>query len=120
MSRDLCTAHPIAPEDIQKGQYLVTLYRVEEHLPMFCGEEDVYRRGEPYRVRWLPEVWEIGPMKVRAVCLPFVMVKNAAGAVYPLDVRRCTFAAVPAEFATAIVKSYRAMRKNRERGEAGG
>lgn len=114
MSKTTFTARAIAPEDIQKGQYLVTLFRVEEHLPMLCGEEDVYRRGEPHRVRWLPELWETGPFKVRAVCLPFVMVSNAMGDVLSLDVRRCTFADAPAEFAKAYFKSVRAQRKRRK------
>jgi hypothetical protein len=90
------TARAIAPEDIKVGSYLAVLNIVGEYLPLSCADAAWNRSVELVRVLWLP--WGPGPigsgepLKVKAVCLPFVLVRTIKGELRTLDVRRYRFA----------------------------
>lgn len=75
---DNTLAQAIAPEDIREGDFLAVLSEVDEVLPfgaLFdCSPFNQPRSLEPVRVQWLP-CGESVPLKVEAVCLPWVLVK---------------------------------------------
>jgi hypothetical protein len=57
---------------------------------MFCLDEPSWKPVRPLRVLWLPPAF-VGsgePLKVEAVCLPWVLVKESGGAFRTLDTRR--------------------------------
>jgi hypothetical protein len=125
---------PIAPEDIREGDYLAVLHVVHEQAPLVVpaeGWSNASRSMEPMRVTMLP-CGDNVPLKVEAVCLPFVLVKAplspAARAfgfadmsapttlLRTLDVRRYRFARLPEEYGRRV---YRMLKRRGERKQAG-
>lgn len=97
-------AKAIAPEDLRRGDYVaVTSETIEFPAFLLCGEAwnspDGMLRSEALPV-------DAGvPLKVREICLPFVMVRRPAGEYDTLDVRRCRLARLDRGFATASWKA---------------
>ena len=81
-------AKPLAPEEVRTGDFLALLHITYE-MPSFlwCSDAALVPQDQPVRMQFLPEDGGL-PLKVRAVCLPFVLVKNAAGEHRTLDLRR--------------------------------
>lgn len=85
-----CTsvAARIAGEDIQRGDFVTVLNEIIE-LPSFlwCCSSSTLSTDETVRLRTMPH--DAGqPMKVVAVCLPFVYTREAQGKLSTLDTRR--------------------------------
>lgn len=93
-------ARPIAPEDIRPGAYIAVLKVTIEVIPQNCV--DAARRGPCALKRFSMLPWDqAGPLKVKGVCLPFVLVKTPSGDVQTLDVRRLQLARLPKRYARA-------------------
>ena len=117
-ARSLSVAKAVAPEDLRRGDFVAVLSETREFPAfLFCteawGAEDGMLRCE-----LAPE--EAGePLRVKQLCLPFVMVRRPTGAYQTLDVRRCRLARLDGEFARASWKVQRAKpssgRKGRRR-----
>jgi hypothetical protein len=101
-------ASPIAPEDIQRGQYVAILHVIEQYFPC-CFDQ---ARTDPVSIRWRPR-FQIQPLEVVDVCLPFVTVRKPAGSVITLDVRRHELARLDDAYARRVVKRLRAARAGR-------
>lgn len=102
---DSCTlAKPLAPEEVRVGDY-VSLLHVYYDLPSFfwCCDSAMQSREELVRLRYLPETGGV-PLRVKSVCLPFVLVKHPAGGRRTLDVRRVRLARLDRDYATAAWK----------------
>jgi hypothetical protein len=105
-------ASPVAPEDIRRGHYVAVLHVIDQYFPC-CFE----RSGtDPVNVRWRPR-FQAQPLKVLDVCLPFVTVAKADGAVVTLDVRRHELARLDEGYARRVVKRLRAecLKRRRKR-----
>jgi hypothetical protein len=100
-------ARALAPEEICPGDDVVVLYEVCE-LPsyMWCGDAALLPRDEVVRIRITPTTEPL-PLRVRAVCLPFVLVRQPCGRQHTLDVRRCRLARLNRGFAIAAAKAYK-------------
>lgn len=100
-------AKPLAPEDVRAGEFVAILDEICE-LPSYfwndCGA--LAPRDQLVRIRHIPAT-EALPMKVRCVCLPFVLVKQPCGARRTLDVRKSRLARLDAKFARAAWKAYK-------------
>ncbi|HVP72676.1 MAG TPA: hypothetical protein VMS30_02995 [Phycisphaerales bacterium] len=116
-------ARAIAPEDICEGDFLAVLAEVDEFLPIGvlfdCSAFHQPKWLEPVRVRFLP-CGESVPLKVEAVCLPFVLVKAPLPAAFrmfgyvspaapstvlrTLDVRRYRLARLTPEYGKRVYK----------------
>lgn len=85
--RENILAQAIAPEDIREGDYLAVLSEIDEFLPIGvlfeCSAFNQPRSLQPVRVQWLP-CGESVPLKVEAVCLPFVLVKAPAPVIFSI------------------------------------
>ncbi|MCA9260530.1 MAG: hypothetical protein KDA61_15060 [Planctomycetales bacterium] len=97
-------ARTLAPEDVRVGDYVSLLYVVRE-LPavFFCDDWQGLAPDEMLRFRTLPEMAG-EPLKVQAVCLPFVLVKRANGERRPLDLRRVQVARLDRNYAKTARK----------------
>ena len=87
-STQACTlAKPLAPEDVRIGDYVSPLYETYDFPSFFwCCDSTLEDRAETVPIRFRAS--ESGlPLKVKAVCLPFVLVKHALHGVFSLDVR---------------------------------
>lgn len=95
------TARPLAPEDIRRGDF-VALLDEEIEIPSFWWHTDaaLLPPDLPVRLRLIPRD-EAVPLKVRQVCLPFVLAKHPVGNTRTLDVRRMRLARLDRHYATA-------------------
>jgi hypothetical protein len=79
-------AATVAGEDVRCGDY-VTLLKVTCEVPSYMWDHAMLPATELVRLRIIPG--EAGvPLKVFAVCLPFVYAKTATGEIRTLDLRR--------------------------------
>ncbi len=86
MKTKVKTSQSVGPEDVRVGDYLTTTRVTVEFLPDVC---DPYRGRtvEPMRCDIMP--WCAGtPMRVEAVCVPFVYVRTPSGDREAIDLRR--------------------------------
>lgn len=85
-------ARSLAPEEIRVGDYVTPLSTVIE-VPSYWWPADGWsmRHDEPVRVRVLNTCDGV-PLRVKAVCLPFALVKRPTGRMMTLDTRQCQFA----------------------------
>lgn len=92
-------ARPLAPEEVRVGDFVAVL-NVTYELPSFwwCAESYRIPHEQPVRLQYLPEDGGT-PLKVRAVCLPFVLVKTHDGQHRTLDVRKYRLARLDRGFA---------------------
>ena len=107
-------AKSLAPEDVRVGDYVAVLHEVCE-APSFWWPCDstLGQRDEVVRLVFTPR--DSGePLKVCAVCLPFVLVKPAKGKVRALDVRRFQLARLNADYAA----TWKAEKRNKSKAKA--
>jgi len=84
-------AKALAPEEVRRGDYVAPLYVVAEVPSYWWLDEWNHPRDQPVRIR-LTAPCQGAPLKVRSVCLPFVLVKTATGDERGIDVRNCQLA----------------------------
>jgi hypothetical protein len=108
-------AKPLAPEDIRPGDFVAPLFVIAE-VPSFWWRADVWNLpvNEPVRVRLTPPS-DGGPLKVRSVCVPFVLVKTVTGDHSTIDVRTCQLARLDAAHAA---RAWKACKKAARRARA--
>ena len=105
-------ARALAPEEICRGDYVAPLYVISEWPSFFwCSDASLHPRDELVRLCSTPH-GEFEPLRVRAVCLPFVLVKAPAGDERTVDVRTRRLARLERTFAQA---AWRAGRKRAKR-----
>jgi hypothetical protein len=103
-------ASSIAPEDIRRGHYVAVLHVIDQYFPC-CFD----RAGTgPVNIRWRPR-FQVQPLKVIDVCLPFVTAERADGSVITLDVRRHELARLDDAYARRVVKRLRARHAKRKK-----
>jgi hypothetical protein len=78
----------LAPEDIRPWDYVAVLHDVYEYPTwLWCDDGFARPRDEAVRVRFTLHD-DAAPLKVLAVCLPFVLVHEPCGRRRTIDVRR--------------------------------
>jgi hypothetical protein len=110
-------AESLAAEDIRCGDVIAILDVIYE-FPSFLwpGESYVLPPDEPVCVR-LRSHHTGKPLKVEAICLPYVLVKAPDGCHKTLDVRRCRLVRLSRAYAQKAWKRFRKARKSRSPGE---
>lgn len=100
-------AKPLAPEEIRVGDFVSALH-VYYDFPsfMWCSDSAIQRREETVRIGYLPETGGV-PLKVRSICLPFVLVKRPTGDDQTIDVRKVRLARLERGYAKAAWKKLR-------------
>lgn len=108
-------AKALAPEDIRLGDFVTILYAITE-LPSFlwCADAATLPLHEPIRYQFVPEKAGI-PLKVKSICLPFVLVKHPCGDRRTLDVRQCRLARLDWGYASVTWKAYRTAKAKHKR-----
>ena len=91
-------AKTLAPEEIRAGDYVAQLYQVVECPTWFWDDEFGTAKDELVRIQYTPEDGGV-PLKVKSICLPFVLVKDPRGQRFTLDVRRVKLARLDRQFA---------------------
>ena len=93
----------VAPEDLNCGDYVTPLNVVCE-LPSFLwfGDVDGIQPDEPVRIQFRCSSGT--PLKVKAICLPFLFVKGPNGKSQTLDVRQSQLVRLNPTYASIVWK----------------
>jgi hypothetical protein len=97
-------ARALAPEEVRRGDYVAPLYVVAEVPSYWWCDEWNHPRDQPVRIRFMPPCQGV-PLKVRSVCLPFVLVKTVTGDERSIDVRNCQLARLNTAHAKRVWKA---------------
>jgi hypothetical protein len=105
-------AKALAPEEVRVGDYVTPLHVVAE-VPSYFWFTEGWNlpADEPVRIR-LMSYSDGVPMKVKSICLPFVLVKQASGRGATLDLRKCQLARLDREFARRAWRAYKKAHTN--------
>jgi hypothetical protein len=121
LAHSLSVAKPLGPEDVRRGDFVAVLDEMYE-LPSYwwCEDAALHPRDELVRIRLIPAQHNL-PLKVKSVCLPFVLAKPPFGLERTLDLRRTRLARLDKHFAAATWKAYKKQRhaKNSKRSSCG-
>lgn len=79
-------AATVAGEDIACGDFVTLLNAIYE-VPSYLWDHSLLAPTELVRLKMIPSTAGT-PLKVFAVCLPFIYAKNTKGEITTLDVRR--------------------------------
>ena len=95
----------LAAEDVRRGDFVSILYEIQD-VPSFLWSCDAHflPPDEPVRMKWRTS--DCGtPLKVKAVCLPFVFVKKPCGEHCTLDVRQHCLVRLSPHYARTVWKT---------------
>lgn len=98
-------ARTLAPEDLRAGDYVSLDYEILEFPSFFwCSDLQLLPPAEPVRMPW--HTADCGqPLKIKAICLPYVFVKKPCGEHRTLDVRRHRLVRLAPDYARAVWKA---------------
>jgi len=110
--RETFVARSIAAEDLRRGDFVTVLHEIIEY-PSFLwwGDAHMMPPDQPVRMR-VHSRREAFPLKVKAICLPFVFVKAPCGNVQVLDVRQCQLVRLDRAYARCVWKELQRARPN--------
>lgn len=98
------TAASVAPEDVRRGDYVAVLCEMIE-VPSFLWNDCLHgERGTLVRLSHLPTENRV-PLKVKAICLPYVFVKSPNGQFQTLDVRLAKLVRLERRYAKKVWKA---------------
>ena len=112
---DASLAKSLAPEEIRPGDH-VALLNVVYELPSFfwCDDAALMPPDQPVRIQFTPGNGS-APLKVKSVCLPYVLVKHPDGRKFTLDIRRSKLARLGRRFAKVAWKAIRSQRPKKSK-----
>ena len=95
-------AASVAPEDIHCGDYIAVLNVIYEYPSfLWCCDAASVQPDEPVRIQ-LQQRGGGTPLKVKAICLPFVFVKTPNGKSFTYDIRQTQFVRLNADYAKEV------------------
>lgn len=106
----LDVTRPLAPEDLEAGQFVAVLQRFKEFI-WPCAAFDVSGAVRTIRYRELPEETDT-PLKIVEVCLPFVLVRKPDGSHLSIDTRQVQLTRVSDRFGRKCFKRLRRKEKS--------
>ncbi len=95
----------LAPEDLRPGLDVVILSVTLEYPSFLWLDGASSSREETVRIPYLHSLGT--PLRIKAVCLPFLLVRSPSGRHRTLDIRRVQLGRIDPEFAKAVRKSRR-------------
>lgn len=103
IDKDACQlAKCVAPEDLNCGEFVAALNVIREYPSfMWCCDGSDVQPHEPVRIQY-QESGSGTPLKVKAICLPFVFVKFPNGKSQTIDVRLTQFVRLNADYASVV------------------
>ncbi len=96
----------VAPEDLRRGDFVAILSEIIEWPSFLWTETEPYSRDEPVRVRRL-DTEDRAPLKVKAICLPFVFAKLPNGQFRTIDIRLARLVRLERGYAKMVWKALR-------------
>ena len=102
-------AKSVGLEDLRVGDY-VTFLQVSYQYPSFLWCDLSQPQDEPVQITYLPIRAGI-PLKIKAICLPFLVVTGPDKKSDTIDVRQCRLARLDDEYARVAWKALKKKRK---------
>ena len=99
-------AASVAPEDLKCGDYVAVLKEIIEVPSFHWFDITPCKRDELVRMQCIPTGSGV-PLKINAVCLPFVFVKQPLGQCETIDVRRVQLVRLNEQYARKVRKRLR-------------
>lgn len=101
---EVSLAKCVSPEDLHCGDYVAILNTIYE-FPSFlwCCDDGTVRPDEPVRIQFSAPNDGL-PLKIKAICLPFVYVRLPNGTSQTIDVRQNQLVRVTARYAKLVRK----------------
>lgn len=91
----------VAPEDLNCGDYVAALNVVYQFPSFFWDCDSTVPCDEPVHVQFrAPNAGT--PLKIKAICLPFVFVKSPNGTTQTMDIRQTQFVRLHTEYAELV------------------
>lgn len=104
-SRETHVARSLAAEDLRCGDFVAILSETVEY-PSFWWSCDPILHPPSEPVRMQCHSCDCGiPLKVKAICLPFVFVKKPCGSHRTLDIRQQRLVRLTADYAQPVWKT---------------
>jgi hypothetical protein len=103
VARGGALAKPLAPEEIRVGDFVTPLHVFYDFPSFFWDDSAIGRRDETVRICYIPETGGV-PLKVKSICLPFLLAKHPRGEQQTLDVRRVRLARLDPTYAKTAWK----------------
>lgn len=92
----------VAAEDLACGDMVAVLHEIAEYPSFLWGRDSQLLAPEqPVRVRWRP-LQPGTPLKVVAICLPFVFLRDPRGTYQTVDVRSCELVRLQRDYARLV------------------
>jgi len=107
-------AATVAPEDLKCGQFVAVLNKVVEFPSYLWCDSVPTARDEPIRLRYFCSCGGI-PLRIVAICLPFVFVKSPYGQSCTLDVREYQLVRLKKRYAKIVWKNLREHRVKKKK-----
>ena len=106
-------ARSLAGEELRCGDFVSILHEIYE-LPsyLWCGDSQLLPPGELVRIQCRSSDGGV-PLKVKAICLPFVFVKKPCGQHRTLDIRQHRLVRLNNAYARKVWKAMREQAKPR-------
>jgi hypothetical protein len=100
-------AKALAPEEIRPGDLVTPLHMIVE-VPSYFWCEDCWSlpREQVVRIRYTPTSDGL-PLKVKSICVPFVLVKQASGDQLTIDLRKCQLARLDRRYGKRAWKAFK-------------
>ena len=99
-------AATVAPEDLRCGDYVALLNEIFEFPAFLCSDSAFAEHGETIRIQL--QASDAGkPLKVKAICLPFVFVKTASRKRQTIDVRQAQLVRLDRQYGRKVWKKMR-------------
>ena len=107
-------ARSLAPEDLRRGDFVSILNESGEYPSfLWCGDSPMLAEDEPVRIQWQSDEGGV-PLRVKAICLPFLFVKSPWGEYRALDMRRCQLVRLGDDYARRAWKSLKKQKPTRQ------
>ena len=107
-------AASVAPEDLRCGDFVGILSEVLEFPSFYWCDSVSSERDELVRVRYIPKHGGT-PLKIKAICLPFVYVKSPGGQLQVIDVRQVQLVRLTRRYGKAVWKDLQQQRRHARR-----
>jgi hypothetical protein len=100
-------AKALAPEEIRVGDFVTPLHMIAE-VPSYYWFSECWNlpANQPVRIRFTCGS-DGTPLKVKSICLPFVLLKQATGSQITLDLRKCQLARLDRRHAKRAWKAFK-------------
>jgi len=108
-------AKSLPPEDVRVGDYVAPLHETYDYPSfLWCCDAELTNRAETVPIRYIAQGSGL-PLKVKAICLPFVLVKHPLRGTMALDVRCQQLAKLDRDYATIAWRAIKPRSKKSKR-----